>query len=143
MEQSKIKLEELFFELLVQTFAFVIFFSFYTFNPFVCFLFLFLFVLTCLSSLGCQNVCLSDSTLFLFFQGFLGKYLRMHNFVYTRRLDYAHAGLFMRAQATTQKPSFRFLLGFLCFCSHVMPLIVPFFTCFSPCSMFVVCLSFT
>ena len=104
MEQSKIKLEELFFELLVQTFAFVIFFSFYTFNPFVCFLFLFLFVLTCLSSLGCQNVCLSDSTLFLCFQGFLGKYLRTHNFVYTRRLDYAHAGLFMRAQATTQKP---------------------------------------
>ena len=51
-EQSKIKLEEFFFKILVQTFAFILFFSFYAFNPSVCLVFLFLFVLTCLSSLG-------------------------------------------------------------------------------------------
>ena len=40
----------------------------------------------------------------LVFLGLLGKRLCMHNLAYARRLDYAHVGLFLCAQAATQKP---------------------------------------
>ena len=40
----------------------------------------------------------------VFFQGFWGKNLRTHILACACRLDYVHAGLFLRAQTATQKP---------------------------------------
>ena len=59
--------------------------------------------------LGCLIFILKFCYVFVFL-GFLGKRLRMHNLSYVCKLDYAHAVLFLRAQAVARNPNFICLL---------------------------------
>ena len=59
--------------------------------------------------LGCLISILKFCHVFVFL-GFLGKRLRMHNLSYVCKLDYAHAVLFLCAQAASRNPNFICLL---------------------------------
>ena len=70
-----------------------------------------------LCMLGYQIFNLKFCSVFVLF-GFLGKRLRTHNLAYACRLDYAHTGLFLHAQAVNQKPLFYLFVTsvFTCLC---------------------------
>ena len=78
-------------------------------------LFLLLYVLICVYSLGLRSCYVlkhvrlleflfRSSTLFFVLLGFLGWIPRAYNHACTRKLDYAHASLFMRVHDLAQKP---------------------------------------